>query len=75
MYRIDLNCDAGESFGQYTLGSDAELFKHVTSANIACGYHAGDHNVISQTVKLASEQSIGDWCSSWFSRFGWLWSP
>lgn len=58
MYRIDLNCDAGESFGQYKLGSDAELFKHVTSANIACGYHAGDHNVISQTVKLASENQL-----------------
>lgn len=58
MLRIDLNCDAGESFGQYTLGSDAELFKHVTSANIACGYHAGDHNVITQTVKLATENKL-----------------
>lgn len=58
MFRIDLNCDAGESFGQYTLGSDAELFKHVTSANIACGYHAGDHNVIAQTVKLATENQL-----------------
>lgn len=58
MIRIDLNCDAGESFGQYTLGNDAELFKHVTSANIACGYHAGDHNVIAQTVKLATENKL-----------------
>ncbi len=58
MYRIDLNCDAGESFGHYTLGSDAELFQHVTSVNIACGYHAGDHNVIAKTVKLAAEHQL-----------------
>ncbi len=58
MLQIDLNCDAGESFGRYSLGSDAELFKHVTSANIACGYHAGDHNVITKTVKLANENNL-----------------
>lgn len=58
MLRIDLNCDAGESFGRYTLGSDEELFKYVTSANIACGYHAGDHNVITNTVKLAMKYNL-----------------
>ncbi|MER6877288.1 LamB/YcsF family protein, partial [Amycolatopsis sp. NPDC000673] len=39
---IDLNADAGESFGRWTLGDDAALFQHITTANIACGYHAGD---------------------------------
>lgn len=58
MYVVDLNCDAGESFGQFTLGSDEELFKYVTSANIACGYHAGDHNVIAKTVKLAKNNNV-----------------
>ena len=39
---IDLNCDMGESFGRYTLGRDEEVIRYITSANIACGYHAGD---------------------------------
>ncbi|MFB5664331.1 LamB/YcsF family protein [Alteribacillus sp. HJP-4] len=50
---IDLNCDLGESFGIYTLGQDEEILKLVTSANIACGYHAGDHRVMAETVDLA----------------------
>lgn len=58
MHAIDLNCDAGESFGQYKLGNDEELFKYVSSANIACGYHAGDHNVIAKTVKLAKNYNV-----------------
>ena len=40
-HRIDINCDVGESFGVYTLGADEALMPHVTSANIACGFHAG----------------------------------
>lgn len=52
---IDLNCDLGESFGAYTLGRDAEILKYVTSANIACGFHAGDPSVMQRTVKLAME--------------------
>ena len=39
---IDLNSDLGESFGNYTLGMDSEVLNHVTSANVACGWHAGD---------------------------------
>lgn len=58
MASIDLNCDAGESFGMYSLGNDEELFKLVTSANIACGYHAGDHNIMAKTVKLAKENNV-----------------
>ena len=43
MPSIDLNCDLGESFGAYTIGMDAEILPYVTSANIACGFHAGVH--------------------------------
>ena len=39
---VDLNSDLGESFGNYTLGMDSEVLNHVTSANVACGWHAGD---------------------------------
>lgn len=51
--RVDLNCDAGESFGAYVLGDDKLLLPQVTSVNIACGFHAGDHNVMADTVKMA----------------------
>ena len=50
---IDLNADVGESFGPYQMGADAELFGCVTSANIACGFHAGDPLVMDRTVALA----------------------
>jgi len=53
MFRVDLNSDLGESFGNYTLGCDAEVLKYVTSANIACGFHAGDPTVMRETIKLA----------------------
>lgn len=53
MYRIDLNCDIGEGFGAYQMGSDAELMKHITSANIACGFHAGDPGTIRNAVSGA----------------------
>ena len=51
--RIDLNCDLGESFGVYALGNDAAIMPLITSANIACGFHAGDPQVIARTVRLA----------------------
>ena len=59
--RIDLNCDMGESFGAYTIGQDEALMRNVTSANIACGFHAGDPSVMRRTVRLAlkSEVAIG----------------
>ena len=58
---INLNADMGESFGKYTIGNDAELMKVIRSANIACGFHAGDATVMTRTVKLALEHgaSIG----------------
>lgn len=57
--RIDLNCDLGESFGIYEIGQDERVLDYVTSANIACGYHAGDHNVMAQTVKMAKQKNVG----------------
>jgi UPF0271 protein len=50
---IDLNADAGESFGTYELGNDEELFPYVSSVNIACGFHAGDPAAMKKTVRLA----------------------
>ena len=56
--KIDLNCDMGESFGAYTIGMDAEVMPHITSANIACGFHAGDPVVMGKTVALAKEHGV-----------------
>jgi len=56
--RIDINCDLGESFGVYTLGRDPEVMDYISSANIACGWHAGDAMVMEQTVRLAKEKGI-----------------
>ncbi len=55
---IDLNCDLGESFGRYTLGSDADIMPFITSANIACGFHAGDPSVMQATVRLAKQHGV-----------------
>ena len=54
----DLNCDVGESFGAYRLGCDAAILDYVTSANIACGFHAGDPATMRSTVKLAIEKGV-----------------
>ncbi len=56
--KVDLNCDLGESFGRYTLGEDAEMMKWITSANIACGFHAGDPTVMARTVALAKANGV-----------------
>ncbi len=53
MFTIDLNSDLGESFGAYTLGQDEEILEIVTSANIACGFHAGDPSTMRKTVEIA----------------------
>lgn len=53
MTRIDLNSDLGESFGRYTIGNDDQVLDLITAANVACGFHAGDPNVMAQTVALA----------------------
>src|SRR6476620_6604371 len=58
MATIDLNCDLGESFGAYTIGADAAVMPYITSANIACGYHAGDPLVMDRTVRLAVEHIV-----------------
>ena len=57
-HTIDLNCDVGESFGAYKLGCDADILDYVTSANIACGFHAGDPATMRITVKLALEKGV-----------------
>ncbi|EJL42921.1 UPF0271 protein YcsF [Brevibacillus agri] len=55
---VDLNCDMGESFGAYRLGNDQAILQHVSSANIACGFHAGDPSTMRKTVKLAIESRV-----------------
>ncbi|GAB3297668.1 LamB/YcsF family protein [Hymenobacter humi] len=55
---VDLNCDMGESFGAWTLGNDAALMPFITSANIACGFHAGDPAVMKQTVRAALRHGV-----------------
>lgn len=59
MKTIDLNCDIGEGFGAYKLGRDAEVMPHITSANIACGWHAGDPTIMNSTVALAALHKTG----------------
>ncbi|MDJ0626737.1 MAG: 5-oxoprolinase subunit PxpA [Rhodobacter sp.] len=56
---VDLNADMGESFGPWPMGSDAALLKIVSSANIACGFHAGDADVMAKTMRLAAENGVG----------------
>jgi len=57
-YTVDLNCDLGESFGAYNLGHDEAILPYVTSANIACGFHAGDPAVMKKTVRLALANNV-----------------
>lgn len=59
MKTIDLNCDMGEGFGAYKLGMDKEIMPHISSANIACGWHAGDPVTMNITVALAAEHGTG----------------
>ena len=58
MYRVDLNSDLGESFGAYTIGMDEEILKYVSSANVACGWHAGDAVVMEKTVHNAKQNAV-----------------
>lgn len=55
---IDLNCDMGEAFGNYTMPNDDTLMEYITSANIACGFHAGDPDVMRYTVEKAIEKGV-----------------
>jgi UPF0271 protein len=58
MKSLDLNCDMGEGLGAWKMGDDAALLDHVTSANIACGFHAGDPGTIHRTVELALRKGV-----------------
>ncbi len=58
MRHVDLNCDLGESFGAFTIGADAELMSTISSANVACGFHAGDPAVMRRTVRMAREAGV-----------------
>lgn len=55
---MDLNCDIGESFGAWRMGADAQVMPWITSANIACGFHAGDFSTMQQTVALALQHDV-----------------
>ncbi|SIR63081.1 UPF0271 protein [Haladaptatus litoreus] len=59
MVPIDINCDMGESFGNWNMGNDEAVMPYITSANIAGGYHAGDPHVMRETVALAAEHDVG----------------
>lgn len=58
MYKVDLNSDLGESFGNYKLGLDEDVLRYISSANIACGWHAGDPLVMDKTVELAYKANV-----------------
>lgn len=58
MRRIDLNCDLGESYGAWSMGDDAAVLAVVSSANIACGFHAGDPDTMRRTVQLAAARGV-----------------
>ena len=58
-HSVDLNADMGESFGPWVMGRDADLLEIITSANIACGMHAGDWDVMAETMTLAKTRNVG----------------
>lgn len=58
MYKVDLNSDLGESFGRYTVGMDEKVIPYISSANVACGFHASDPVVMEKTVITAKEQKV-----------------
>ena len=58
MFYVDLNSDLGESFGNYTIGMDEEILQYVSSANVACGWHAGDPMVMDKVVRMAKERGV-----------------
>jgi UPF0271 protein len=56
--QIDINCDLGESYGIFKIENDEKIMSHITSANIACGFHAGDPIIMAQTVNLAKKHGV-----------------
>jgi len=57
-FQIDINCDLGESYGAFRIGNDEKIMPHITSANIACGFHAGDPTIMAQTIALAKKYKV-----------------
>ena len=55
---IDINCDLGESYGEFKIGNDEKIMPHITSANIACGFHAGDPTTIVRTINIAKKYKV-----------------
>ena len=74
MYQIDLNSDLGESFGRYTIGNDDKIIPLITSANVACGYHASDPVVMMETIQRAKEAGIAVGAPSGTSRSDGIWT-
>jgi UPF0271 protein len=56
--KIDINCDLGESYGEFKVGNDEKIMPHITSANIACGFHAGDPTTIARTIDIAKKHGV-----------------
>lgn len=57
-FSVDLNCDLGESFGSWVIGNDEAILPYVSSANIACGFHAGDPSIMMKTIALARKHQV-----------------
>ena len=58
-FKVDLNCDLGESFSNYKIGGDDKIIPLISSANVACGFHAGDPVVMKKTIETAKKNNIG----------------
>jgi UPF0271 protein len=58
LVQVDINCDLGESFGRFKVGYDNEIMPYITSANVACGFHAGDPNTMASTIRLAKKRGV-----------------
>ena len=71
--KIDINCDLGESYGNFKIGQDSDIFPYITSCNIACGFHGGDPLQIEQTIQLALKSRCSYRCSSQLPRFIRFW--
>ena len=56
--KVDINCDMGEGFGPWKMGDDEAMLSIVTSANIACGWHAGDPNIMVRTAEIATKNGV-----------------
>ena len=72
MYQIDLNSDLGESFGRYTIGNDDKIIPLITSANVACGYHASSRNDTDHSESQRSRNR--NWSPSRTSRSDGIWT-